>query len=288
MSRRVVAGLNGSAESTTAAVWAAREAHRRGLPLHLVHCWAWHPQLPAPLDIEARRRAERTVREAEERIRAECPDLDLSTESTTDPTVSVLLRHAERSELLVLGSSAHSAIAGFLLGSVGLQVLAHAHGPVAVVRANAYADRDQEGKDIVVALRDLDRTSVPLLRFAFATADARAAGVRAVHTWNVPSAIRHDPEALRLVDEDGSLAECEEKALAEVLRPWRRKFPRLKVTEQVERGDPGEVLVRAVPDTALMVLGRKIHRPVLGMRLGAVVHDVLHHVPVPVTVVPHP
>lgn len=287
MSRRVVAGLDGSAESMTAAVWAAREARRRGLPLHLVHCWAWHPQLPAPLDIEAHRRAERTVREAEERIRAECPDLVLSTESTTDPTVSVLLRHAERSELLVLGSSGHSAIAGFLLGSVGLQVLAHAHGPVAVVRANAYADREQEGKDIVVALQDLDRTSVPLLRLAFATADARAAGVRAVHTGTCRPRSATIPRLYDSWTRTAVWRSARRRPWRRCSSPWRRKFPRLKVTEQVERGDPGEVLVRAVPDAALMVLGRKIHHPVLGMRLGAVAHDVLHHVPVPVAVVSH-
>ncbi len=287
MPRRIVVGLDGSAESMAAAVWAAREASRRGFPLRLVHCWGWHPQLRAPLDVEARTRAERTVREAEARIRAECPDVALSAENTTDPTVPVLLHHAERSATLVLGSSGHGAVSGFLLGSVGQQVLAHALSPVVMVRANAYADRERDGADVVVAVHALDRTSGPLLRFAFATADARGAAVRVVHTWNVPSAIRHDAEALRLVDEDGGAAEREERALAKALRRWRRRFPRLQVVEQVERGDPGEALLRAAPDAALMVLGRKVRRPVLGIRLGPVAHDVLHHVPVPVAVVPH-
>lgn len=35
----VVAGLDGSRESLTAAGWAAREALRRGLPLRLVYAW---------------------------------------------------------------------------------------------------------------------------------------------------------------------------------------------------------------------------------------------------------
>ncbi|WP_405905307.1 MULTISPECIES: universal stress protein [unclassified Streptomyces] len=37
MLRRVVAGADGFHESPAAAQWAAREAPRRDLPLHLVH-----------------------------------------------------------------------------------------------------------------------------------------------------------------------------------------------------------------------------------------------------------
>ncbi|WP_329128523.1 universal stress protein [Streptomyces sp. NBC_01476] len=287
MPRPVTAGVDGSAESKAAAAWAAREAVRRGLPLHVVHSWGWHPQLPAPLDIQARSRAERTVQEAETCLRTAHPGLVLTTAMTTEPAVPALLDCSESGQMLVLGSSGHSAVAGFLLGSIGQQVLARATGPVVMVRANEHADEDQEGKDIVVALAELGGAAQPLLRFAFTAADARGAAVRATHTWNVPSAIRHDAEALRLVEEDGGTADRAEKALSDALRPWRRTFPRLRVVQQVERGDPGEVLVRAVPDAALMVIGRKVRPAVLGTHIGPVAHDVLHHVAVPVAVIPH-
>jgi nucleotide-binding universal stress UspA family protein len=287
MRRPVTVGLDGSAESMAAAHWAAREALRRGLPVHLVHAWGWHPQLPAPLDIEAKSRAERTVHEARTALRTAYPELVLTEEKTTESADAALLDRAEKAEMLVLGSSGHSAVTGFLLGSVGQQILARAKGPVVMVRANEHADDERKGKEVVVGLQELDRAAEPLLRFAFTAADARGTGVRAVHTWNVPSEIRYDPDALRLVDEDGAMADREERALTGAVRPWQRRFPRLRVVQQVARGSPGEELIEAAPGAAMVVVGRRVHRPVLGMRIGPVTHDVLHHVAVPVVVVPH-
>ncbi|MYS56030.1 universal stress protein, partial [Streptomyces sp. SID6013] len=39
MTRPITAGLDGSEESLAALAWAAREAVRRGVPLHAVHAW---------------------------------------------------------------------------------------------------------------------------------------------------------------------------------------------------------------------------------------------------------
>lgn len=44
MVQPVVAGVDGSAESLTAAEWAARDAVRRDQPLCLLHAWNWHPR----------------------------------------------------------------------------------------------------------------------------------------------------------------------------------------------------------------------------------------------------
>ncbi|WP_373921897.1 universal stress protein [Streptomyces sp. T12] len=41
MAQPVVVGVDGSAESPTAAEWAAREAVRRDRPLRLLHAWNW-------------------------------------------------------------------------------------------------------------------------------------------------------------------------------------------------------------------------------------------------------
>ncbi|SEO28873.1 universal stress protein [Actinacidiphila rubida] len=287
MARPIVVGVDGSAECRAAARWAAEEALRGGFPVHLVHAWGWHPQLPAPLDIGARSRAERTVRDARAALQSGYPEVMVASEMPMAPADAVLLAGSEKAEMLVLGSCGHSAIAGFLLGSIGLQILARAGCPVVMVRADARSENGQAEGDVIVGLQDLDHPSQPLLRFAFTPADRRKAAVRAVHTWNLRSDVRYDPQTVRLVDADGTIAAREEKALADAVRPWEQRFPHLRVLQETARGAAGGKLAAAAAGAAMVVVGRKVHRPVLGMRIGPVTHDVLHHVTAPVVVVPH-
>ncbi|WP_405734494.1 universal stress protein [Streptomyces sp. NBC_01537] len=77
------------------------------------------------------------------------------------------------------------------------------------------------------------------------------------------------------------------RAPADALCPWREKFPQVPVAEQAGRGYAGYVVLRAAARAGPAVVGRRVHRPALGMRIGPVTHAVLHHVPAPVAVVPH-
>lgn len=287
MHRPVVVGVDGSAESTAAARWAAREALRRGLQVLLVHAWGWHPQLPAPLDVGARSRAGRTLRDAHDALETAYPELVVTADMPMEPADAALLTRGERAEMLVLGSRGHSAVSGFLLGSVGLQVLARARCPVVLVRNDARGEDERMSGDVVVGLQDLERPAQPLLRFAFAAAESRGSAVRAVHTWNLPSDVRYDPRSVVLVDDDGTVAAREEKALADAVRPWERRYPHLRVLRQTVQGNACGALADTASGASLVVVGRKVHRPALGMRIGPVAHDVVHHVMAPVVVVPH-
>ena len=287
MAHTIVVGVDGSAESMAAAHWGAREAQLSNLPVRLVHAWGWHPQLPAPLDVAAKSRAERTVDQACGALEAAYPDLVITTDMPMEPADAALLARAGKAELLVLGSRGHSAISGSLLGSVGQQVLARAGCPVALVRAQEHGADDGPPGDVVVGLQDVHRPAQPLLRFAFTAAQRRHATVRIVHAWNLPSDTRCGGRPVRRADGDGATAVWQEKALAVAVRPWRRRIPRLRIVEETVRGDAGEILADNASGACLVVVGRKTHHPVLGMRIGPVTHDVIHHVRAPVVVVPH-
>ncbi|MGA5448199.1 universal stress protein [Streptomyces umbrinus] len=289
MLRPITVGLDGSPESLAAADWAAGEAQRRGLPLHLVNAWLWQPHdVPVADDRKTQKRwALRLLLESEEDLRARYPQLTIDTEQVSESATEVLLSQAEKAEMLVLGSSGHGAIAGFLLGSVGQHVLAKAKCPVVMVRAKTQSAAEANTGEVVVGLQDLGTQSGPLLEFAFRAAAARGATLRAVHAWDLPPLYGRGPEAGQAAVKPGGLAEQQEKALSKALQPWRERFPQVTVVETVDLAFASGVVLQAAADAALVVVGRRVHRPALGMRIGPVAHAVLHHVAAPVVIVPH-
>ncbi|MEU4617776.1 universal stress protein [Streptomyces umbrinus] len=289
MLRPITVGLDGSPESLAAADWAAGEAQRRGLPLHLVNAWLWQPHdVPVADDRKTQKRwALRLLLESEEDLRARYPQLTIDTEQVSESATEVLLSQAEKAEMLVLGSSGHGAIAGFLLGSVGQHVLAKAKCPVVMVRAKTQSAAEANTREVVVGLQDLGTQSGPLLEFAFRAAATRGATLRAVHAWDLPPLYGRGPEAGQAAVKPGGLAEQQEKALSKALQPWRERFPQVTVVETVDLAFASGVVLQAAADAGLVVVGRRVHRPALGMRIGPVAHAVLHHVAAPVVIVPH-
>ncbi|MFF5938874.1 universal stress protein [Streptomyces sp. NPDC012508] len=289
MSREIVAGVDGSTESLAAADWAAREASHRGLALRLVHAWRWQPlDLPLTQDpAHQERMAAEVVREAESAIASRFPGLALSAEVLPDTPVAALLSTEKRAEMLVIGSRGYGAVAGFLLGSYGQQIIAGATGPVVAVRAHGDEEPDPEGGEIVVGQLGGPEDSAPALGFAFETAAARGASIRAVRAWSLPSLYTYSPGSMALADEAGGLVPYEQKALREALAPWRERYPDVRVTEQVEIGSAGQVLLTSSGGARLLVVGRRARRGAIGPRIGSVAHAALHLAPCPVAVVPH-
>ncbi|MFJ3670208.1 universal stress protein [Streptomyces sp. NPDC090106] len=301
MPRTVTVGLDGSRESRTAAEWAAREARLLGLPLRLLHVWepVPAPMAQAPLLGAGTQQhwTERIPREAADSVRLRHPGLDVTTEQVSGHPADVLADAAQDSELLVLGSRGLSGIAGFMVGSAGLAVVAHAERPVVLVRAGEQAS-DEHEKDpaglpsaatpfrpVVLGL-DVEDPDETLIGFAFDAAGRRRTSLRVVHGWNPPPYYAYGLAAdLEL---RGEPVRRESVALTEVLAPWRKKFPDVEVTEESPYGSPGGHLVDASRDASLVVVGRRVRRGRWGARTGPVTHAVLHHAEAPVAVVPHP
>ncbi|MEV7069309.1 universal stress protein [Streptomyces sp. NPDC093990] len=300
MVRTVTVGLDGSRESRAAAEWAAREAGLLGLPLRLVHVWepVPDPVAQAPLlGAETQQHwTERVPREAAEGIRSRHPGLDVSTAQLSGRPADELLDAAKDAELLVLGSRGLSGIGGFMVGSVGLSVVAHAERPVVLVRADQQAADEHEKDPVgipsaatpfrpVVLGLDIESPDEELIAFAFAAAVRRGTSLRVVHGWNPPPYYAYGLAVdLELHAE---LARRETVALAEVMAPWRKAFPDTEVAEESFYGTPAGHLVDASRTASLVVVGRRVRRAAFGARIGAVTHAVLHHSIAPVAVVPH-
>ncbi|MER6349964.1 universal stress protein [Streptomyces sp. NPDC001595] len=287
MTRPVTAGVDGSEESHAALAWAAREAVRRGLPLRVVHAWRFesHEAVDGDRDSQARWVAE-AVRTAVAEVTGRHTGLDVRTDVVEGDAVDTLVGAAAEAALVVLGSRGHGRVVGFLLGSVGQQVIAEATAPVVLVRSGDRASTEVGGREIVVGQEGDPEDSAAALRFAFETAAARGASVRAVRAWTLPPVFAYSPASLKLLDDAGGPEPYEKKALSEALRPWRDRFPGVPVVEHVEMGSAGQVLLDVSARAQLVVVGRRARRTAVGARIGSVAHGVLHHAACPVAVVP--
>lgn len=136
--RPVVVGVDGSASSKAALVWAARQAKISGASLSAVIAWefptnyGWPYATPDEIDpaADAKSLLENTMREVLGPVR----DIETSVAVVQGHPASVLVEMSKTASLIVVGSRGHGEIAGMLLGSVSEYLTAHAHCPVAVVR----------------------------------------------------------------------------------------------------------------------------------------------------------
>lgn len=292
MTHPITVGVDGSPESRAALAWAGREAVRRGVSLRVVYAWHWPPHdMVGGGDREDQARwvhgmIEDATRPVTERHAGLPVTVDVI-DSDGGDVVRALLDVAAETGTLVLGSSGYGAFVGFLLGSVGQRVIAEAPCPVVLVRSEDRPGDEAGGREIVVGHQGGPEDGAAGLRFAFETAAARGAAVRAVRAWSLPPVFAYSPGSLRMLDEAGGLEPYERKALVEALQPWRERFPEVPVTQHIEMGSAGQVLLSLSGRAQLMVVGRRADRSAVGARIGSVAHAVIHHAPCPVAVVPH-
>ncbi|MFJ1706645.1 universal stress protein [Kitasatospora sp. NPDC088346] len=293
MTKHVLVGIDGSAHSEAAALWAAREAVRRSVPLRLLHARPWlGPQDaedtgdPRPRDL--RPAALQMLAGITERIRREHPALVVDTTVIGDDPVDALVKAAERQELVVLGSRGLGGFAGLLAGSVPLAVAARVGTPMVLVRADRQTsshDGTTNPGEIVVGV-DPRQPPGAVLAFAFAEATRRGAHLRAVHGWDpVPlwAAASWIPPRSEIEARETALR----RQLAETLAAARTAYPEVPVVTEIRRGSSAHAVVAAGERAELVVVGRHDRHHSLGMRLGPVAHAVLHHCAAPVAVVPH-
>ncbi|WP_432138420.1 MULTISPECIES: universal stress protein [unclassified Streptomyces] len=300
MVRTVVVGLDGSPESKAAAAWAAREAAERRLPVTVLHVWQPVPEAMTqtpPLGAETQQHwTERIPRETATVLKARHPGLQVTAEQRHGSPFDVLVDAAKNAELLVLGSRGLSGLGGFVVGSVGMYVVAHAQCPVILVRAGEQA-ADEHRPDpsgapttatpyrpVVLGLNPAGAADA-VVEFAFEAAARRDTTLHVVHGWTLPPYYTYGLGTDASLHEE--LTRQQTAALNEVLAPWREKYPTVEVVADARSGSAASHLIDASRDASLVVVGRRVRRTPIGARTGPVAHAVLHHATAPVAVVSH-
>ncbi|MEU9759013.1 universal stress protein [Streptomyces sp. NPDC047985] len=268
----LVVGIDGSESSLEAVDWAADEAVRHNVPLHLVHAAAPYHE---PSDM---------IATAFERARKNAPTVRLSSEALHDDPASALVSTGRNAFALVLGSRGLGDLAGMLLGSVSLAVAARADCPVVVVRGAA-EHRDARFGSVVVGVEDGEGSGTAV-QFAFREAHVRRCGLVAVHAWCAPfGAACEPPPASEYAFEAHRRppAQVLDDALRDPAEQYRNAAP---VSRRVVEGPARQALLEAASDADLLVVGARRRRGGLGLQLGLINHAVLHHAPCPIAVVP--
>jgi nucleotide-binding universal stress UspA family protein len=286
----VAVGIDGSEQAFVAAKWALDVAARRHIPLEVIHSWSIPlPPVglgPAPVglsDDHIREAAQSVLDDTTTRLTASAPEVTITGTLYPGTPASALLEAAERSSLVVVGSSGLDRVTEFILGSVTQQVVAHATCPVAVVPSKESEDPGLEAGRVVVGI-DGSELSVDATRVAFEEASSRRAGLTLLHVWNAPN---YDTAGV-VVPDTFLLEEAhseELRAMAETVAGLGEKYPDVQVERRLKQGRPAKVLAESSKGAALVVVGSRGHGGFASLVLGSTSRSLLHHAECPVLVV---
>jgi nucleotide-binding universal stress UspA family protein len=275
---RIVVGV-GPDEVESALAFAAAEAVRAGCGLHLVHAVdltpmaADHVLLPS-VDMEAwgAGRIAEAVKIADELVDGAVP---VTHDLVRGTPVGALVEVGRSARMVVLEHRHLTRLSRIVNRTVAGGVAAHLRVPVVAVPSGWRPDGRQH---VVVAGIDVPDRSDEVLRAALAEAHGRGAGLRLVHSWQLPQAYEGTFAA-----ED--VRRWSNSARADVCAALDRVGDLSAATEAevvVEQGRAADVLVQASAEAELLVIGR--HDPLvpIGSHIGPVARGVLREAVCPV------
>jgi nucleotide-binding universal stress UspA family protein len=268
----VVVGVDGSAHSLIAVEAAVAEAALRHRPLRVVHALVWIPAIAAadpvalpPAHETHRKRGEAYVDEAVAHA-ARCePTVGVTGRVVPGPPSTVLVDESRRADLVVVGASGHTDIAGVVIGSAAMHVAQHGSCPVLVIRGTR-----RTAGPVVVGV-DGSPASQEAVAFAAEEAAVRGVDLVALHAWRGNEA-SHGEQA-------------EKRVLAEALGGIREKYPDLCVLHEVREGSARRALADWSGTAQLVVVGNRGHGGFTGLLLGSVGLHLVDHAGCPVAVV---
>ncbi len=138
---RVVVGVDGSAHSSAALNWAAREAGLRHAKLRVVHCCTAYsaniPFLPNPVTMTevADKQAQALLENAVSNMEP-ADGLEIELVPASGSPAKALLDASHNADLIVIGRAGRSLLTGLSLGSVATQISCHSHIPAVFVRSS--------------------------------------------------------------------------------------------------------------------------------------------------------
>lgn len=283
----IVVGVDGSQSGLDAVRVAVQMGSERHRPVRVVHAFIWPlmhvplgPAVSAPAEGGLRHDAERIVGTAVDLAHLVNPNVETVGAVVEGAASPVLLHEARDAALVVVGDRGLGGFTGLLVGSVAVQLAAHAPCPVLVVRG-----AEQPGGPVVVGVDGSGHSDLAV-GFAFEEAAFRGVPLHAVHAWTHPVASEPGDMLPPVYDVD-DVGNEEARLLSEAVAGWCDRYPEVKVRKTVVRGRASRVIVEESAHAQLLVVGARGRGGFTGLVLGSVSQAALHHARCPVAVVRH-
>jgi nucleotide-binding universal stress UspA family protein len=295
--RPVVVGVDGSDSSRAALAYGAWEAHRRGVPLRLVHSqfvtvpYASLGLAPDPAVLTSTRDAAIALLADHEKLaRHGYPSVDVSVALVAGSPAGALVDESAHAGLVVVGSRGLGGFAGLMLGSVGTQLAAHCKAPLVVMRPPEEGGSLGVGpphRPVVVGIDGVPDSNAALA-FALEQAAARGVALHALYAWWTVSNLRKGPMDMRQYDAVDAENEAR-RMLSEATAGWGEAYPDVDVTlVPVHSLNPTLALLEASEEAGLLVVSRHGGNALTRLLLGSVGDAAVRDALCPVAVVPEP
>ncbi|MEU3020042.1 universal stress protein [Nocardiopsis sp. NPDC007018] len=294
---KVVVGADGSDHSRAALEWAAAEAVRRGVELHVVHALGMPlivsayggPTRFEPTD-EISGQATAVLTQAVELVEREQPTVRVETRTALEEAPLAMVRHSHPGDLIVLGTRGLGAFASMFVGSVSVRVSAQAPCPVVVVPSDGKGRPSTTKLDRIVVGVDGSDPSRRALGLAVSLAAETDGELVVVNSWEVP--YPYDPIAMTAAGhqpQEDVFEKQSEELVAELLAEAmdeQREDVNIEVTVVRTQSGPVDAILEAAEGADAIVVGSRGRGTIRGLLLGSVSQGVLHHAKVPVVVLP--
>ena len=272
----VLVGTDGSPMADRAVDWAAEEAQRRGVALHILYAFPWVSEAKAwefTPPAELSENGETIVAGAAERVTARFSSLTVTTRVIVKDPAIALVAASRSAELVVVGARGLGEDDEGLMGSVAQKVAAHANSAVVVVRGTT-----PEDGPVVVGMDPVEGAP-EALEYAFQEATRRGVRLVVVQGAQDDAAFPDFPDAVLSGHYDEAAGKYA-KVTAERLNEWHRRFPEVSFELRLVRERPVKALVQAAKEAGIVVVGSRGRTGLTGFFLGSVSRGVLNRAPV--------
>lgn len=289
MLKKIIVGVDGSAEAMDAARWAGALAQRAGAELTVLSTYAIASYSAAALDggfavVDDEALKQGAVSAANDAA-AELADLGIEVQPVVALGDAVSVLTAQDADLIVIGSHGRGGFADRLLGAVSSAVPAHARCPVVVVPPHQSGKPFMPIERIVVGV-DGSGVSDRALGSAVDMADlwgAELTTIAAVPLGTGMEAISWLPVP---VDRLQVISDIRDSLDASIDRATAGRD--IRVSRHALDGNPAALLTEFSTAVDLIVVGTRGRGGFAGMLLGSTSQTVLQHSTCPVMTVPSP